>query len=345
MAEINLYDQRARLRDYKKGLYAFHLLKTGIALGLFEKLNTSDVGLSPGDLASQLNLHEPYVNIWCQTAYHMEILDYDKDGRFKLAPHMGTLLADTESPYYLGHEIQMRTSYTVDQLRRHPEYFKSGEIHFCQSDGPEFSTAQKAMSNQGIPPAYIFLIIPSIPELKERLETGIKVLDVGCGSGSLIIQLAKAFSNSRFVGIEIDKFAVADAQRSIKENGVEGRVSVVPANADSIGYNKEFDLVNMSLVLHEIQSHAKRNTIANCYQALSDSGEILIFDFAYPGKLRDFRKPVYTEGILDQYHESTWCSEHISTAARHRLLRELGFKKPVTIPIVDGSLEATHARK
>jgi SAM-dependent methyltransferase len=345
MAETNLYDQRAKLRDYKKGLYAFYLLKTGIALGLFQKLNTSDVGLRPGDLANELNLHEPYVNIWCQTAYHMEILDFNKDGRYTLAPHMGTLLADTESPYYLGHEIQMRTSYTVDQLRRHPEYFKSGKTHYCQSDGPEFSTAQKAMTNQGTHFAYIFLIIPSIPELKERLDAGMRVLDVGCGSGFLIIQLAKAFPNSRFLGVEIDKFAVADAQRSIKENAVEDRVSVALADANSLGYKKEFDLVNMAFVLHEIQSHAKHNTISNCYQALSDSGKILIFDFAYPGSLSDFRKPEFTEGILDQFHESTWCSEHISTSARHQLLQDFGFRDPATIPVVDGSLEATHATK
>jgi hypothetical protein len=215
MAEIDLYGQRAKLRDYKKGLYAFYLLKTGIALGLFQKLKTSDAGLSPGDLASELNLHEPYVNIWCQTAYHMEILDCDKDGRYMLAPHMGTLLADTESPYYLGHEIQMRTSYTVDQLRRHPEFFKSGGTHSCQSDGPEFSIAQKALTNQGIPIAYIFFVIPSIPGLTQRLDAGMRVLDVGCGSGFLMIQLSKAFPNSRFVGVEIDKFAVVDAQKSI----------------------------------------------------------------------------------------------------------------------------------
>lgn len=345
MADISLYDQRAKLRNYKKGMYAFHLLETGIALGLFEKIKTSVAGFSSGALARELGLHEPYVDIWCLTAYHLEILDCDKDGRFTLAPHMGTLLADVESPFYLGHEIEMRTTYTVEHLRKHVEYLKSGGLHLCASDGEQFSRLQKSVTNQGIPAAYVFSVIPSIPGLKERLEGGMRVLDVGCGSGFLMVQLAKAFPNCRFFGIEVDEFAVEAAQGCIRENGVRDRVSAMLVDANSADFNSEFDLVNMAMVLHEIQRDVKRKIMAKCYQALRDSGEIVVFDFAYPEGLRSFRKPEYTEGILDQLHELAWGSEHLSSVARHQLLLEQGFKDPSTIPVVDGSLEVTHAKK
>ena len=345
MADFSLYDQRAKIRDYKKGMYALHLLQTGIVLGLFEKIKTSGAGVSSGTLARELGLHEPYVDIWCLAAYHLEILDCDQDGRFTLAPHMGTLLADAENPLYLGHEIEMRTTYTVEHLKKHVEYFKSGGLHLCASDGEHFSRLQKRVTNQGIPTAYVFSIVPSIPGLKERLEGGIRVLDVGCGSGFLMVQLAKAFPNCRFLGIEVDKFAIEAAQGCIRENGVQDRVSAVLVDANSADFSSEFDLVNMAVVLHEIQRGAKREIVAKCYQALRDSGEIVIFDFAYPEGVQSSRKPEYTDGILDQLHELAWGSEHLSSMARHQLLLEQGFKDPITIPVVDGSLEVTHAKK
>lgn len=345
MVDGGLYEQRAKIRSYKRGMYAFHLLQTGVVLGLFDRIRASGAGISSGALARELGLHEPYVDVWCLAAYHMEILDSNIDGTFTLAPHMGTLLADPESPYYLGPEIEMRTTYTVQHLKKHVEHFRSGGSHVCASDGKDFSRLQKRLTDQGIPAAYLFYAIPSIPGLKERLEGGMRVLDVGCGSGFLMVQLAKTFPNSRFLGIEVDKFAVEAAQGCIRENGVQDRVSAVLIDANSADFSGEFDLVNMAVVLHEIQREAKRKIIARCHQALRDSGEIVIFDFAYPEGLQSFRKPEYTEGILDQLHEVAWGSEHISGVAREQLLSDQGFRDPITVSVVDGSYEVTHAKK
>ena len=43
-------------------------------------------------------------------------------------------------------------------------------------------------------------IIPLVDGLRERLEKGIDVLDVGCGSGRAINVMAKVFPKSRFAG-------------------------------------------------------------------------------------------------------------------------------------------------
>ena len=353
MTEVTLFEQRAKLQDYEKGFSAVYLLKMGIDLGLFDKLNTFDRGVTPSALASDLGLHEPYVRIWCQTAYHLEILDCDKDGRFRLARHMGTLLADTENPYCFVPTTKLRVLHTAEHLKRYPEYFRSGDIeyfgsgdiHSSEAYGQDFSRVQKAVSNQTIPATYLFMIVPSIPGLKERLDAGVRILDVGCGSGLLMIQLAKAFPNCKFVGVEVDRFAVEDAQRYIKGNGVEDRVSALLVDATSMDYDREFDLVNMAVVLHEIQPDMKHRSMANCYKALKDPGEIVIFDFAYPERVQDFRKPEYTMSIMDQFYELTRGSELLPLAGKQQLLLELGFKDPTNISLFDGAFEVTHAKK
>jgi ubiquinone/menaquinone biosynthesis C-methylase UbiE len=107
------------------------------------------------------------------------------------------------------------------------------------------------------------MIIPSIPELKERLDAGIKVLDVGCGGGDLMIQLAKDFPRCSFVGTEIDRFVIEDTRRHLEDNGVEDRTSVTLVDAASMEYDGEFDLVNMAVVLHEIRPNTRYRSIAN----------------------------------------------------------------------------------
>lgn len=345
MPEITLEEQRAKLLGYEKGFCAVYLLKVGTDLGLFRKLSTYGSGVSTSALASELGLHEPYVRVWCQTAYHMEVLNCDKDGRFRLAPHMGALLAENENPYYFGAITNMRVKYTAEHLKSYPDYFRNGGIYSREADGPSFSTALKAITGHSIPAAYMFMIIPSIPGLKDRLDAGMRILDVGCGSGLLMIHLAKAFPNCRFVGVEVDRYAVEAAEKHIRENGVKDRVTALLTDATSMYYDREFDLVNMALVLHEIERDMKHRAVANCYRALNDSGAIVILDLSYPDRLQDFRKPEYTLSIMDQFYELIWGSELIPLAAKQQLLLELGFADPINISLLGGSLEVTHAKK
>ena len=323
MTEITLQEQQARLYDYEKGFHATYLINAGLDLGLFQTLNDFESGANYSELAGQLGLHEPYIRTWCYTAYHLGILDCNEDGKFSLAPHMGTLLTDTSSPFYFGHRPRFMVSYVADSLEKYPEDVKS-ENRFFHDDlegdyGRKYSRDVKALSNQVVPISFMYAVIPRIPMLKEKL--------------------------SEFTGIEVDRFAIDDAHRDIKDNKLEGRVSVVLVNSSTINYDKDFDLVTMGFVLHEIAPDLKSSTIANCYSALKDSGEIAILDFAYPQMIEDFRNNMYSLGIMDQFMETTWNSQHLSSQSKHELLLEHGFKNPTTIPIADGSLEATYATK
>jgi SAM-dependent methyltransferase len=345
MADITMGEQSAKLETYEKGFLAIYLLNTGLDLGLFEKLSACQDGIRPDDLAGELGLHEPYVRLWCQTAYYLELLDCDGDNRFRLAPHMGSLLTDPGNPFYFGRRARFMVAHWAGLLKSHPEYYRTGGTHSWDAMGPGFSRDAKALTSSLMPMAYTFMIIPAVPGLKDRLEAGAKVLDVGCGAGHLIIQMAGKFPKCRFVGVEIDKFAVEDARKRLEASGLTDRASVQLVDAASMDYVGEFDLVNMAVVLHEIGPDSRRRSVANCYRALKESGEIVIFDFGYPERLEDFRRADYAPGIKDQFYEVTWGSEHLSQSARHQLLADVGFADVTTSPLFGGAIEVTHARK
>jgi ubiquinone/menaquinone biosynthesis C-methylase UbiE len=345
MKEVTLEEQSEKLYVYEKGYHALHLIHTGTELGLFDKIHSTQEGVSPQALADEMGLHEPYVRIWCQTAHHLEILDCDETGRFKLAPHMDTLLVDRNHPFYFGHKPEFFLHHLADDLKSHASFLRSGESEFYDTKGREFSRSAKALSDQAIPVAMVFMVMPMIPGVRDKLHTGLKVLDVGCGSGRLMIQMAKAYPNCSFSGIDMDRFAVEDAQRNIQEAALQDRVSASSGDASSMDYDGQFDLVTMASVLHEIQPDIRTQALTNCQRALRGSGSIVIFDFSYPEIWQDFRKPEHSMGIMDQFFEMAWGTKHLSSKAREKLLTDCGFNDAQTIPLFGGSFELAYALK
>src|SRR5690606_5338175 len=57
-------------------------------------------------------------------------------------------------------------------------------------------------------------ILPLVTGLPQRLEEGARVLDVGCGSGAAMLELAAAFPQSSFTGLDISPDVIAQARRA-----------------------------------------------------------------------------------------------------------------------------------
>jgi len=61
-----------------------------------------------------------------------------------------------------------------------------------------------------------FKKLPSTNPIKQMLERGVNFLDIGCGNGRLIIQLATLFTNSRFTGVESSPYGIDIARKNIE---------------------------------------------------------------------------------------------------------------------------------
>ena len=71
MTEISAKDPTDRMWEYLKGFHAVHHMAIGTELGLFAKINEAGAGgCNPASLASDLDLHGLYIDVWCKTGYH-----------------------------------------------------------------------------------------------------------------------------------------------------------------------------------------------------------------------------------------------------------------------------------
>ncbi len=323
MEEVSIDTQTAKVLNFVKGFKAAHLINLGVKLGIFEALNEAKDGITVSDLASKLRLHEPYLKIWCQTAYHFEILDIDSEGRFRFQPFLDEVLGDrTSYRNWLGN-VAISVDIQGDRFIKSPDYFRSGKI--IEGYTPERSDSMAEASKQ-ITLAFLNIIFPQNQHLKQMLEKGVRFLDIGCGQAGLIIELAQTFEKSTFVGAEPVTYSTEKVKKRISELGLEERVSVENMGGEALPFDDEFDMINMSVTFHEIVPDVRVKVMENAYRALKTGGKLLIFDFKYPDKIEDFRNPEYMPGVVDAFDEIVLGVVHLNQQEQNEFFTGLGFK-------------------
>ncbi len=117
-------------------------------------------------------------------------------------------------------------------------------------------------------------------ELSE-IEDGEKVLDVGCGSGTLLIEAKTRYPNSDFVGIDPDKKILRLAERKLEQAGVRARL--VQGFVQELPFPPaSFDLVISTLIFHHLSARVKKEATKEIYCVLKDKGRFLLADFGKP---------------------------------------------------------------
>ena len=114
-----------------------------------------------------------------------------------------------------------------------------------------------------------------------KIRSGQRVLDLGCGTGTLTIMVKKAHPDTEVVGLDGDPQVLEIARRKAKEAGApikfdEGMAYKLPYPDNS------FDRVLSSLVFHHLTTQDKERTLAEIYRVLKPKGELHLADFGEP---------------------------------------------------------------
>jgi SAM-dependent methyltransferase len=93
--------------------------------------------------------------------------------------------------------------------------------------------------------------IPALDGVKEKLERGARVADVGCGHGASTVIMAEAFPNSEFFGFDYHDASIKRAREAANSAGVQDRITFEVASAKD---NPEggYDLVCVFDCLHDM---------------------------------------------------------------------------------------------
>ncbi len=332
MAEITPDVQTARVWDYIKGFHAVHLVNVGLELGLFAKLDEAPDGLGPDALAKALGLHEPYLAVWCKTAYAYEILEATEDGAFRLAPFFDLLLVRRGNARYLAPYFNAAIAHFGPDMVRYPEFFRTGATYTYQEHGEDFSRAVAELTD-GFHTLVTRRLLPGVPGLEDKLNAGARVLDMGCGAAGLLIKIAQAFPECTGVGVDVDAHGVAAAQENIARAGLGERIRAEHLDGGEIGHQDAFDLVTLIEVLHELPVAVRPRVLANCHKALKQGGLLFILDETYPSSLSDLRRPEYAFAVQTGFNELVWGNVVPTREEQEALLGGAGFGEVQRTPL------------
>ena len=110
-------------------------------------------------------------------------------------------------------------------------------------------------------------------------QTGERILDVGCGTGSLIIQLKIASPQSHIIGVDPDPKVLVKARAKAESAGHEVEWREGFLTQELAAELAPVDKVVSSLVFHQTPVEEKRNILGAIWEALAPGGSLIIADY------------------------------------------------------------------
>lgn len=113
-----------------------------------------------------------------------------------------------------------------------------------------------------------------------RPRAGDVIVDVGCGTGSLLVRLGNAAPSARLIGIDPDPAVVARARKKVSTAGltVELHIGFARQAAELLAGPPPTKIVS-SLVFHQVPMEEKVGALAAMHATLGASGEAHIADY------------------------------------------------------------------
>jgi ubiquinone/menaquinone biosynthesis C-methylase UbiE len=113
-------------------------------------------------------------------------------------------------------------------------------------------------------------------------RAGDRVLEIGCGTGSLLLAVKQAQPGAEVVGLDPDPAALAIVRRKAARAGVPIRTD--QGYADELPYaDASFDRVLSSFMFHHLPRAAKEASLREVRRVLRPGGRFHMVDFGGPG--------------------------------------------------------------
>lgn len=250
------------------------MMVVGDRLGLYRALARQDA-MTPPELARETGTAERYVREWLAQQAAVGFVRFDRDtGRFALPPEHAAVLAGDDSPAALIGAAPMITGLhrAVDRMEL---AFRTGAgIPWGEQDPTIFESTERFFGA-----AYRTHLlsewVPAVPGLEDRLRSGARVADVGCGRGLPLVLLAEAFPQSTFVGYDAHSGSIETARKRAADAGVADRVHFEVAHCH--GYPAEgYDVITFFDAFHDLGDPV--GAAAHALTALAEDGSLVLVE-------------------------------------------------------------------
>jgi SAM-dependent methyltransferase len=247
IARLQTFSEKV-MHDFAAAMVAL-ACAVGDRLGLFRALaDSGNVSLST--LAELTRMDDRLLREWLRTLTAAGYLYYDAaDQTYSLPAELAELLATEDGAMRLagGFQLLLGLAGPIEQITK---AFRSGR-GVTQSAYPDH--LWQGMERMSAAWFDNFMVQQWLPAagLLPRLRSGIRVADLGCGSGRALLRLATEFPASSFVGYDAFPGTLARARNNARLAGLENRVFFRELDITG-GIPERFDLIMTLNSLHDV---------------------------------------------------------------------------------------------
>lgn len=165
------------------------------------------------------------------------------------------------------------------------------------------------------------------------LRPGQRVLDIGCGTGTLVALIKRVCPEISIVGLDPDPKALARAKKKAARAGAS--IQFDQGFSDELPYSDaSFDRVFSSFMFHHVSANEREKTLREVRRVLSSEGSLHLLDFE-PSRSG-------THGVLARWLHSSHRLKDNSASRILELMRGAGFPNPKKV--ASGAILLGHLR-
>jgi 2-polyprenyl-3-methyl-5-hydroxy-6-metoxy-1,4-benzoquinol methylase len=254
------------------------MISLGHRSGLFDVMSKLPPSTSQ-EIATQAGLNERYVREWLGAMVTGKIIEVNPATmRFSLpAEHAAflTRAAAADNMAAFAQYIATLGAVEDDVLEC---FQKGGGVPYSRF--PRFHEVMAEDSGQSVMSSLESHILPLIPGLTQRLEKGIRVLDVGCGRGGVLTRLAELYPKSKFTGMDLSNEAISYAREEAAKRGLKNLEFIAAdlSDFDQAARPDSYDLITTFDAIHD--QGKPLNVLKGIHRSLKPDGLYLMQDIS-----------------------------------------------------------------
>lgn len=243
-----------RVWSYKQGEVVSLMIHLGDRLGLYRAMAGSGP-LTAGELAVRTGLHERWLLEWLKGQAAAGLVATADGEVFELAEEAVPVLAEESGSSWFAAGAFTGGVAPPEVVDRLADAFRTGVGLSYDDLGPSAAHEVERLLGPWTRQTLVPVILPALSGVVDRLRSGARVADVGCGAGLAVLAMAEAFPRSRFEGFDPSVHAIDRARWRLSEAGL-GNAEFHVQEAAGLPEDPTWDLVLTLDCLHDMPDPA-----------------------------------------------------------------------------------------
>jgi len=151
-------------------------------------------------------------------------------------------------------------------------------------------------------------IIPPITRFARSQRTPLRLLDVGCGTGRTLYQIARTHPSMKLHGVDLSPAYIRTARERLAR---VPELTLAVENGEALPWaDATFDIVTSTYMFHELPRNARRNVVREMLRVVRPGGLLVLEDSAQISESaeiatalrefpREFHEPFYEDYLED----------------------------------------------